>query len=263
MIEVTNLHEAYSIEKLDNLRERIDSVDERIAELFCERLQICGEIAAYKRMHSMPIESPAREKEIVAARCGEHPDLEWEIAALFRTLFEISKSFQHSKLNLYLVGMPHCGKTRFGRKLSMLLDRPLADTDEMVMQEQDMTIDDIFDKYGEAYFREMEHNELMKVAAMGGLVVSTGGGVLTNPNNIKLIKHSGKVVFLNRKLENLLGANPLNRPLLREGDSTIIRLYNERIGTYMEYADFIIDPDEVNAVEQICKYFVEAIGYNT
>lgn len=256
------MHKVYNIENLDDLRKRIDSVDERIAELFRERLQICGEISAYKRLHAVPIENSAREKEIIAAHCGKHPEFEWETAALFRALFDISKSFQRSKLNLYLVGMPNSGKTHFGRILAKLLDRTFADTDEMVMQEQGMTIDDIFDKFGETAFREMEHNELVKAAFHGSLVAATGGGVFTFSKNIELIKHSGKIVFLNRKLENLIGATHLNRPLLREGDDAVIRLYNERISIYKKYADFSVDPDAAGAVERICKYFLDAMEHD-
>ena len=98
----------------------------------------------------------------------------------------------------------------------------------------------------------MEVKALSRLAAKGGMVVATGGGILTTPSNIPLIKSSGYVVFLDRALEKLLQQKTRNRPLLREGIEAIIRLYTERLPVYRSTADFIIDPDSKGAINRIC-----------
>ena len=156
--------------------------------------------------------------------------------------------------------MPDSGKTRFGKLLAPMLERSLADTDKLIMSLTSKTIDEIFDSHGEHIFRLYEHQCLLTVARAGDLVVATGGGVLTYSDNIALMRESGKIVFLDRSLDKLVGAGTRNRPLIRSGKNAIIALYNERFDAYRSAADFTIDPDREGAAEIIADWFKDAIA---
>lgn len=241
---------------MEDLRKRLDEIDSQLARLFDERMSVAADIARYKRCRSLPIEDKEREAAILA-RYDEH-------SHAFREMMEkvilLSKREQARHLNLYLVGMPDSGKTRFGKLLAPMLERSLADTDKLIMSHTSKTIDEIFDSHGEHFFRLCEHQCLLTVARVGDLVVATGGGVLTYSDNIALMRESGKVVFLNRSLDKLVDAGTRNRPLIRSGKNAIIALYNERFDAYRSAADFTIDPDREGAAEIIADWFKDAIA---
>ena len=246
---------------LEELREQLDSTDKEIMRLFSERMDISKEIGAVKRVSGRPLTDPSREEKVVSSR------LEWlpgEYGApgerLVRLLIGESKRVQSHGLNLYLIGMPDCGKTRMGKKLKALSGLPLADTDKVIMRTTGKTVDELFDSMGEEGFRRIEAAVLVSVAGRGGMIAALGGGTPLFGNNAEIIKSSGAVVFLDRKLEKLRGQNIANRPLLRGGskeeiDRNIDRLYEKRHGRYLELADLVIDPDEDGADEKILTFY--------
>lgn len=240
-------------------RAKINAIDEELVKLIAKRLDVCTEIGRFKRLNSLPIDDEEREKQVLEAirsKATAYPD---EIVAIYNTFFEKSKLLQRKMGNLYFIGMPDCGKTRYGKWLASRLQRPFMDTDVMVMKSTGKTIDEIFDAYGEAEFRRLEKIELLRTVEQGGLVVATGGGVIKDEENIRLMKFSGKIVFLNRKIERLFHQKVKNRPLLREGPAAIRKLYSERIHTYLKSADFVIDPDAPGAAERIARFYLKSI----
>ena len=88
------------------------------------------------------------------------------------------------KKNIVLIGMPGCGKSAVGRCLSQLLEMPLVDTDELVEQEAGRTIPEIFAQEGEGAFRDRETAAARAAAAMEGVIVATGGGMVLRPENM-------------------------------------------------------------------------------
>ncbi len=235
---------------IEELRKRIDIIDADIMKLYVERMGIAAEIGAYKREHGLPAEDMGREQEVIISRTGAVPDeLKKGAGALMRSLMISSKIVQRRGGNLYLIGMSGSGKTRLGKRLAAILDMPLMDTDKLIMARTGMTIDAIFDTYGEEHFRKLESEVLKSVARDGGTVVAAGGGMPLYGENGRIIKNSGLTVFLNRRLERLLLQKTVNRPLIR-GDGApqsvrenIIRLYNERRPLYEALADITVDPD--------------------
>lgn len=151
--------------------------------------------------------------------------------------------------------MPGSGKSRTARRLARAIEKPVADTDKLIIDKQGMSIDEIFDTHGEAFFREIESETLLGVAERGGHVVATGGGILTVERNIPIIKGSGIVVFLNRDISILLNAKTANRPLIRGGREAVLKLYAERIETYRKCADLIVDPDSAGCIGRILDYY--------
>ncbi len=246
---------------LGPLRLKLDSIDERLMRLYSERMEVSKRIGAYKRENGMEIFDPEREKEVIETRAARLPE---ELRAggerLMRSLIEESKRVQRKGLNLYLIGMPDCGKTRTGKKLVPMLGMPLADTDRMIAEHEGESIDAIFKESGEEHFRNIEAAALRACAARGGLIVATGGGMPIWGNNSDIMKTSGFTVFLDRRLSALHGQRIKDRPLIcaatrEETDRKIDRLYHERREKYLSSADLVLDPDEPGAVERIAEEF--------
>jgi len=83
---------------LEEIRGRIDQIDDELVRLFLERLSLAGEIAEIKRAGNLPILSEAREREIIARVTEGQPDMAGHIGTLFAALFEISRAHQASIL---------------------------------------------------------------------------------------------------------------------------------------------------------------------
>lgn len=247
--------------ELEELRKRLDEIDSGIMRLFSERMEVSELIGSVKRVSGIPVEAPERERAVIASRTAALPE---ELRAggerLCRLLMEESKRVQRRAGNLYLIGMPDCGKTRMGKRLRELLGLPLMDTDKVIMAGIGLTVDEIFARFGEAGFREMETAVLRSAAQKGGMIVAAGGGLPIWGDNAELMKCSGTTVFLDRRLERLHGQNTLNRPLLaadtrEQVDANIDRLYNERHEKYAACADITVDPDEPGAAERVAEHY--------
>ena len=250
---------------LEELRKELDGIDSELMRLYSERMEVSKEIGRLKRREGLPVEVPEREKEVAASRVGWLPEeLREGGERLVRLLMEGSKKVQRQGANLYLIGMPDCGKTRMGKKLKERLKLPLADTDKLIMQKLGVTIDGIFERFGEEGFREMETRLLHSIAERGGMIVATGGGMPIWGDNPRLMKYSGVTVFLDRSLEKLHGQNTVNRPLLaadseEEVNANIDRLYRERHDKYLAAADITVDPDSEGTAERIAEAYLRWI----
>ena len=252
--------------ELDELRNKLDLIDAELMRLYSERMEAAEEIAAVKRLALMETVDKEREEAVVSSRMEMLPERFREGGErLIRLLMEESKRVQRRGLNLYLIGMPDCGKTRMGKKLSALLGLPLCDTDKMIMNGTGETVDEIFASSGEEGFRVIETEALKAVAAHGGLIVATGGGMPIREENARIMKYSGVSVFLDRSREKLHGQNTRNRPLLaaetrEEVDMKIDRLYDERRDKYIACAALSLDPDGEGAAEKIAEFYKKILG---
>lgn len=137
--------------------------------------------------------------------------------------------------------MPGCGKTTLAKAAAKRFSKKYIDLDEYTEQKLKMTIPEIFEKYGENFFRKSEADCLCEISEKDGIFVATGGGIVKNAKNIEIMKSSGKVVFIDTPPENTLKNSALlNRPLLKD-KSAIFKLYAERKDLYCSAADFICD----------------------
>jgi len=120
--------------------------------------------------------------------------------------------------HVYLMGFMGCGKTRIGSLLAKELNRPFIDTDEMIMEKTGLSINEIFKKYGEQGFREIEREVIRSLAQSHGCVVSLGGGSVINPENWANITRSGITITLSYPPEILASRleHKDDRPLLNE-----------------------------------------------
>ena len=243
------------------LRSEIDEIDAELCQLIAERYDVCREIAEQKRRAGLPIEDIDRERTVLEKCAGSFPEYSVMLEAVFREILKGSKQLQRSERNLYLIGMPNCGKTKLSVKIGQALGRTHVDTDTLIMNRAGRSIDEIFDSEGEAAFRSLEHDMLRELAFMGGMIVATGGGVLTNEKNIPIIKNSGMVVFLDRSIDKLLTARVKNRPLIRGGAQDVLRLCRERRDVYLSTADLTVDPDDPGAVQRILELYIDAARF--
>ena len=150
--------------------------------------------------------------------------------------------------SLYLVGMMGSGKTSTGRPLAERLGYGFVDADAVIEQAAGCSIPEIFERDGEAGFRSLESQVLNAISQRHSLVVATGGGVVTRPENWGLL-HSGIVIWLDVVSEQLLQrlkADSTVRPLLQNDDpeAALNALLNERRPLYAEADLTVVINDE-------------------
>ncbi|MBP3895701.1 MAG: shikimate dehydrogenase [Mogibacterium sp.] len=153
------------------------------------------------------------------------------------------------KINIALIGMPGSGKTSIGRILAEKLEREFTDSDEEIIKEAGMDIAEIFERYGEKYFRDLEAEVIKKISLTGSKIIATGGGAVLRKENVEALRLNSVIVLLNRSLEELEPTS--DRPLSDDIDK-LRRLYEARMPIYRETADIITDPegfDEPAAME--------------
>ena len=146
--------------------------------------------------------------------------------------------------NIVLIGMPGSGKTTLGKQLASRLGRTFVDADDFVVQLEGKTIADMF-AVSEEYFRDAETRAAQELAKRRGLVVACGGGVIKRDVNIKILKRTGVVIFLDRSPDDIVtDVDVASRPLLKDGKQKVYDLYNERIALYWAAADYTIVNDK-------------------
>ncbi|EGY80266.1 shikimate kinase [Peptoniphilus indolicus] len=160
--------------------------------------------------------------------------------------------------NIVLVGMPDSGKSSIAPLIAEKMSREFVDLDLEIEKFSGEKIDDIFKKYGEAKFREMETEVCKKFGKLNGLVISTGGGVVIREENYQPLKQNGKIYLLKRELNEL---HLENRPLSKEY-GTAEQLWQKREKQYLRFADKTIENTSVKkAAEEIIEDFNENISY--
>ena len=158
--------------------------------------------------------------------------------------------------NIYLIGMPGCGKSTIGKIISKRLKLKHIDADEYLENKYSQTIPNIFSLYGEDDFRKKESIVIEELSKMNNLLVSTGGGVVVKDRNKEIMKNSGAVVFIDTTPDNILKNSSLSgRPLLND-KNRIYEIYKSRIDLYKDFADIVIDNNSSidTAANEIIKY---------
>ncbi len=146
--------------------------------------------------------------------------------------------------SVVLVGMMGAGKTSVGKRLAARLGLPFVDADAEIEAGAQLTISEIFERFGELYFREGERKVIARLLNGGPLVLATGGGAFMNATTRQNIARHGVSVWLKPSFDILLARvrKKSNRPLLKTADpeQTLRRLLEERAPTYA-LADFTIE----------------------
>jgi len=149
--------------------------------------------------------------------------------------------------SVVLVGMMGAGKTSVGKRLAAKLGLPFVDADAEIEAGAQLTIPEIFERFGEAYFRDGERKVIARLLASGPQVLATGGGAFMNKSTRDNIVRHGVSIWLKPDIEVLLARvhKKSNRPLLKTADpeETLRRLLAERSPTYA-LADITIESKE-------------------
>ena len=164
-------------------------------------------------------------------------------------------------LNLYLVGMMGSGKSTAGRHLAEQLGYRFLDADSSIEQVAGRSIPELFASEGEAGFRDLEAAVLNQIASWHSLVVATGGGVVTRPENWGQMQQ-GVVIWLDAPdalLLQRLSADPTPRPLMQSEDPAqrLAELMGQRRPLYAQ-ADLHIVQDG-RAPNQVAEQILEAL----
>jgi len=156
---------------------------------------------------------------------------------------------------IVLVGMPASGKSSVGKRLCELLGRELVDTDALIVEEAGIPIPEIFSRYGEEEFRNMESRALRRAASLKGAVIATGGGAVLREENVAALRECGRIYFIDRPLEALVPTD--DRPLSRDRAS-IEALYEKRYPIYKCAADVHVDGS--GTVSEVADRIIKELG---
>ena len=151
-------------------------------------------------------------------------------------LEQIHRTIGASMQNIILIGMPGCGKSTIGRLLAEKLGRPLADADEELVKRAGMPIPQYMERFGEEGFRKLEAEVLADLGKQSGLILATGGGCVTRPENYRSLHQNGTIIWLKRELTKLpTHGRPISR---KEGVET---LYEKRKPLYEAFCDIAVE----------------------
>lgn len=175
---------------------------------------------------------------------------------------EVKKLFHK---NIMLIGFMGTGKSTVSSYLSKWLDLEEVDLDAMIVTKAGTSIANLFEQYGEEYFRDLETKTLLEVQQREQLIVSCGGGIVLRDENVSAMKEHGKIVLLTATPETVYERvkDSKNRPILNGNMNVeyIAQLMDKRRERYLQCADIVIKTDN-KSVKQISEEMIEKLLCN-
>lgn len=138
--------------------------------------------------------------------------------------------------NIFLIGFMGAGKSTIAKEMEKQLDMRYAEMDQLIAEEEGMSIPKIFEKHGEAYFRDLESRMLQDLQQEKGIIVSCGGGIVVREENKGYMKQNGRVVLLTATPETVYERvkDSDERPILNQNMSVdYIAALQENAGLFM------------------------------
>lgn len=162
--------------------------------------------------------------------------------------------------NIILVGMPSCGKSTVGVILAKAMNKGFVDTDILIQQREEKTLQEIINTKGNDYFHKVEESVLLDFEDEN-YVVATGGSAIYFDKAMDKFKENGIIVYLKVSLETVLQRlnNITTRGVTLAKGQTLGDLYNQRIPLYEKHADIIIE-DNGFTVEEEVAIIIEAVN---
>lgn len=165
--------------------------------------------------------------------------------------------------NIYLIGFMGAGKSTIARELVNRTDAKRIEMDQMIVEQQGMEISDIFEKYGEEHFRDLETELLRSFLGQENMVVSCGGGSVLRDENAKLMKENGAIILLKATPETIYERvkNSTDRPILNGNMNVefIRELMEKRRERYEAVADITVCVDGKDR-QEISREILAALG---
>ncbi len=164
--------------------------------------------------------------------------------------------------NIFLIGFMGAGKSTIASYMSKEYAMDVIEMDQEIVEREKMSIPDIFDQFGEPYFRDLETNLLIEMQARQNVIISCGGGVAMRERNVVEMKKNGRVVLLQATPATILGRvrDSGDRPLLNGhmNEDYIEKLMDERREKYEAAADIQISTDD-QSVSEICEEMIRKL----
>ena len=253
--------------QLEILRESLGQCDEIILDALLMRNRIVEDIMAYKEANGIPILQPeqeAKQKEWLERRMADRRH-KAEVEDVFDSITQNSKKIQARKLfndNIVLIGFMGAGKSTISEFLKTAFAMDVIEMDQIIAEREGMSISDIFEVYGEQYFRDLETNLLIEMQSRTNVVISCGGGTPMRECNVAEMKKNGRVVLLTAKPETILDRvkDSHDRPLIENNKtvSFIAELMEKRREKYEAAADIVIETDGKDEL-QICEELIHRL----
>ena len=255
------------MKNLDAIRKVIDNCDRDLVKIFEKRLIAVSEVLEYKKVNNLPILQPSREEEVLnkVKSYLENPDFSSELEGLYSHILKLSRRLQSKQLfpfNIVLIGFMGSGKTSVGEQLSQLLEMNYVDTDNLIEDKTGITINEIFEIHGEDYFRKLEMEAIVDLEGYKNTIISCGGGVVLNADNIKSLKQDGTIVWLKASPAEIYNriSHDKTRPLLKDSFTVdhLDKVLNSRLIQYENSMDIEIETDGKD-LESICNKIIDKI----
>lgn len=164
--------------------------------------------------------------------------------------------------NIVLIGFMGAGKSTIASMMQEAFSMEVIEMDQVIVDQQGMSIPEIFEKYGEEYFRDLETRLLIEMQDHRNVIISCGGGVALRERNVKEMKKNGRVVFLTASPETILERvkDDEDRPLLQghKNVEDISEMMEKRRPKYEAAADIVIRTDGKSAYD-ICREIVSEL----
>lgn len=176
------------------------------------------------------------------------------------------KSGMGRDMPIVLIGMMGAGKTTLGRNLADRLTRSFLDSDQEIEKEQQLSIAGIFNLQGEAYFRRLEQDKISALLEKRNIVLSVGGGAITNPTTAELIFTRSVSIWIDAPIDTLAArvGRDTSRPLLAGQDvkQTLLKKLKERKDLYASADLRLVNDGDLKtvtdtAVRQIDNYLLK------
>jgi shikimate kinase len=249
------------MKNIKELREQISKCDDRIIEALAERMNYIEDIITYKKNTGMAILQPEQEDKQLAGiteKLKGHK-YEDEIQDVFKYIMNNSKKIQAKALfshNIFLIGFMGAGKSTVSAYLSKMLAMDVIEADALIVKKVGMSIADMFEKYGEEYFRNEESNMIIELEKAKQSVISCGGGAPMREHNVQNMKRNGRVVLLTASSETIYERvkDSTERPLLNNNMNIpyIDELMEKRKTKYEAAADIVVNTDN-KTIQEICE----------
>lgn len=166
-------------------------------------------------------------------------------------------------MNIVLTGFMASGKSTVARRIAKSSDYEFIDTDEMIVEREERSINDIFDTEGEEYFRRVEREIISKAAKMDGKVISTGGGVVLNPENIEELRKNGVVFNLDPDfsvIERRVTQAAATRPLMKNQSMADIKKRFDNRKPFYDNCDYKIHITEQSTPNDIVREILKIMS---